>query len=304
MNNISTNIYIGFLFVLIIYILLSFNNNCENFEENIPIMNHTTFVNNIDTLMKINRQQFTNKIDKNKLTLEIGAYHSPIINPKVHNNIYFLDVFDKNTLIENSKNNPLVNPDTIVDVDYIWSGQKYDELIIDKKFDQVISSHNIEHQPNLIKFFNNISSILKPHGLVYIYIPDKRYCFDYFRGESDIIDILSANIRQDDKPQISTILDFKVKHGHMDKTRYWNNDPGINNTNDLNHLITVYTEVNNIYNNNNYEYIDAHVWTFTPQSFVKNINLIYSMKLIDLNIIFCSDTEQDSLEFYAILQKN
>jgi SAM-dependent methyltransferase len=251
----------------------------------------------------INRVIFIDKIDKNKLTLEIGALHSPIINPRIYKNVYIIDVFDTDTLRKNYKDDTSLDINDIVDVDYVWSGQKYNELITDKKFDQVISSHNIEHQPDLINYLNNISSILKPGGLVYLFIPDKRYSFDKFRSESDIIDILSANIRKDIKPQISTILDSRIKNTHNDVANHWNNDHGINKIDDIQHLITVYTELNKIYNNNKYEYIDTHVWKLTPQSFVKNINLLYSMKILDLNLKFCSETEQNSLEFYAILQK-
>jgi len=281
--------YIYLLLIIIITILII--NNLSNISNK--------FSNNV-----INRSTFINEIDKNKLSLEIGALHSPIIDPNVYNNVYILDVFDTDTLRKNYENDEGVDINKIVNVDYVWSGQKYNELITDKKFDQVLSSHNIEHQPDLIKYLNNISSVLIPGGLVYFIIPDKRYCFDYFKKESDIIDILSANIRQDIKPSISNLLEWRIKHTHNNAESHWNNDHGIDKTYDSTHLIPIYNELKKIYNNNNYDYIDTHVWKFSPESFAKNINLLYSMEILDLKLIFYSDTKQNTQEFYAILQKN
>jgi SAM-dependent methyltransferase len=280
--------YIYILIIIITILLISKSLNIIN-----------NFSNDI-----IDRSTFINKIDKNKLSLEIGALHSPIIDPNVYNNVYILDVFDTDTLRKNYENDKEVDINKIVNVDYVWSGQKYNELITDRKFDQVLSSHNIEHQPDLIKYLNNISSVLIPGGLIYFIIPDKRYCFDHFKKESDIIDILSANIRQDIKPSISNLLEWRIKNTHNNADNHWNNDHGIDKTYNSTHLISIYTELKKIYNNNNYDYIDTHVWKFIPESFIKNINLLYLMELSDLNLIFCSDTKQNSHEFYAILQKN
>ena len=257
----------------------------------------------------IDRLTFQEKIDPTKLSLEIGALNNPFFEPKLYPNLKFIDVFSTEQLKQNYKEHPDVDSNTIVNVDYVWKGQKYIELIPDVKFEQVFSSHNIEHQPNLIEYLNNISSVLKSDGLVYIVIPDKRYCFDHYIEESNIIDILSADIRQDKKPQISTIFKGAFQTTHNEPNRHWNNDFDINKLDNLdnidiiNILIEKYNYLKNIYDYNKYNYIDTHVWQFTPRSFIKIINTLNLMKIIDLNIIYCSDTKYGEFEFYAILQK-
>jgi hypothetical protein len=131
----------------------------------------------------IDRLTFQEKIDPTKLSLEIGALNNPFFEPKLYPNLKFIDVFSTEQLKQNYKEHPDVDINTIVNIDYVWKGQKYIELIPDVKFEQVFSSHNIEHQPNLIEYLNNISSVLKSDGLVYIVIPDKRYCFDHYIEE-------------------------------------------------------------------------------------------------------------------------
>ena len=257
----------------------------------------------------IDRLTFQEKIDPTKLSLEIGALNNPIFEPKLYPNLKFIDVFSTEQLKQNYKDHPDVDINTIVNVDYVWKGQKYIELIPDVKFEQVFSSHNIEHQPNLIEYLNNISSVLNPGGLVYLVIPDKRYCFDHYIEESNIIDILSADIRQDKKPQISTLFKAGFQSTHNEPERHWNNDFDINKLNNLNDVNTIniltekYNHLKSVYNFNKYSYIDTHVWQFTPKSFIININVLNSMKIIDLNIIYCSDTKHDEFEFYTILQK-
>jgi len=257
----------------------------------------------------IDRLTFQEKIDPTKLSLEIGALNNPIFEPKLYPNLKFIDVFSTEQLKQNYKDHPDVDINTIVNVDYVWKGQKYIELIPDIKFEQVFSSHNIEHQPNLIEYLNNISSVLNPGGLVYLVIPDKRYCFDHYIEESNIIDILSADIRQDKKPQISTLFKAGFQSTHNEPERHWNNDFDINKLNNLNDVNTIniltekYNHLKSVYNFNKYSYIDTHVWQFTPKSFIININVLNSMKIIDLNIIYCSDTKHDEFEFYTILQK-
>jgi hypothetical protein len=50
-------------------------------------------------------------------------------------------------------------------------------------------------------------------------------------------------------------------------------------------------------------YIDVHSMQFTPESFQKNIELLFSMKYIDLKIEGLYPTRKNDVEFIVILKK-
>ena len=64
----------------------------------------------------------------------------------------------------------------ITKIDYVSSDGNLN--IIKDKFDYVLSSHCVEHQPDLILHFKNVEKLLKKQGYYFLIIPDKRYCFD------------------------------------------------------------------------------------------------------------------------------
>lgn len=116
-----------------------------------------------DVMSRVKIIEFINKnIDKeNNYFLEIGALHNPwlkdIINP---NNIRYLDFTTTEQLQINYKNDPNVDITKIVNVDYILDSSKIYSEYINEKFNLVFSSHNIEHQPDIITHLNNVESIL------------------------------------------------------------------------------------------------------------------------------------------------
>ena len=60
------------------------------------------------------------------------------------------------------------------------------------KFDYVISSYCIEHQPDLIKHLQDFEHVLQPGGFYFVLAPDKRYCHDHFMQESTIAEVNGA----------------------------------------------------------------------------------------------------------------
>lgn len=250
-------------------------------------------------LARITRLQFLSMIPRDKSSLEIGALDKPLLHPTQFNN-KILDVFDAETLKRNV-NDPNINRNAIVDVDYVWSGQPYTDLISDR-FDFVISSHNIEHQPDLIAYLSNVASVLKPGGAMYLIIPDYRFCFDAFRQPSTILEVLGAHIDKKQKPSATDVLDLRAKQTHNFAYRHWAGDHGNMDTslNDPVSLCKIYDEVAQKVRAG---YVDTHVWKFAPASFVNIMGLLRKMGLTDLDVELCSDTLPNSLEFYARLIK-
>ena len=142
--------------------------------------------------MITNRYDFINLINTTKNILEIGVLDKPCININ-SSNYKVIDVFTTQELKDLYKNDPYVNIENIKNVDYINKNNDIYNKIIDIYFDYIVSSHNIEHSPCLISFLINLSSVLKSDGKIFLMIPDHRYCFDKYRNESTILDVLDIS---------------------------------------------------------------------------------------------------------------
>ena len=83
--------------------------------------------------------------------------------------------------------------DRIEEVDYIWRGERLDELVQSRHcYDWVIASHVIEHVPDIVSFLIGSEQVLKPGGVLSLVIPDKRLCFDHFRPLSTTGEMLDS----------------------------------------------------------------------------------------------------------------
>src|SRR5437660_8728716 len=120
-------------------------------------------------------------IKRDGLGLEIGAGHAPVAPKKQGFRVHVLDHCDKKALIEKYRPHG-VNIDNIEEVDFVWDGRSYTELIGRRHvYDWIIGSHVLEHTTDLIGFLNDCDSLLKKDGVLSLAVPDKRYCFDRFR---------------------------------------------------------------------------------------------------------------------------
>ena len=270
----------------------------------------------ISTTIK-NRYDFIDLIPKDeKLILEIGPLCNPCMVGK-RKNAYALDYFTKEELIYNYRNDKNVDKSKICKVDYIVKDNlKYSDVIKDKMFDICFSSHNVEHVPCLVTFLNNVSSVLKHGSYFFLCIPDYRYCFDHFRKPSTIFDVLDSYYNKRNKPSPVSHLESKYINTHNDSVKHWTTlDNSIRNIfvsmNEENSFVLEAQEkiikeieyVKNAYTECNETYIDSHCWKFNSFIFRSIIDILFSTKFIDLQVVRVYKTLKGSNEFYAILQK-
>jgi len=256
---------------------------------------------------RTDRAWFNAQVPKQGLSLEIGALDRPWRHPKHHTN-RILDVYDKPGLIRRYHGDPNVNPANIVDVDYRWEGggQTYADLIPHERFDFALSSHNIEHQPDLVWYLRNLSSVLRPGGKIYFVIPDHRYCFDHFRTESELSQVLAAHIMSHRAPTVADLLDHHLMTAHNDPVRHWkgvHGAPAAVERADLTR--SLYAELKKAMDDGTFaaSYRDCHVWKFTPASFGRIVTALHELGLVDLRLEMRTDTLRGSNEFYAVLAK-
>lgn len=238
-------------------------------------------------------------IDKNGLGLEIGPSHNPLAPKSKGYNVHILDHLSAAELRVKYANHGL-NLDNIEDVDFVWNGEPIHELIGNThQYDWIIASHLIEHIPDLISFFQECEILLKDDGVLFLVIPDKRYCFDALMSTSTTGNLLDAWAQKRIKPTPGQIFDHfanaSMRHGNI----AWAND-GSGSADRLVHEFSEAEETFRRASSSN-EYIDVHCWRFIPDSFRLLIQDLKRLNFINLQIDREFDT--DGCEFYVSLKK-
>lgn len=108
--------------------------------------------------------------------IEIGALHNPLPVPAGVKVRYV----DYKTREQNIKNHPELDASKIVETDFVCNGE-FLEIVPDESQDFVIANHMVEHCINPLGTLQQFLRVLRPGGLLFISLPDKRYTFDILR---------------------------------------------------------------------------------------------------------------------------
>lgn len=237
-----------------------------------------------------------NLVDPSGVGLEIGPSYHPVFPKKIFSNVKSLDLLSKEKLKAKYACDEKVNLDNIEDVDFIWQGEAYVDLVGEDRFDWIFASHVIEHVPDFISFINDISKILKENGSLVLVVPDRRYTFDTYRPQSGLSSIIDAHSLRRTEPS----LGMKVENNFFCCTL--NDD-----TSKVKKFLRPRKPHANI--KNTLDYIngfegdmDVHAWGFTPNHFRLLIESLFQGNFIELREKYFYDTVND--EFYIVLSKN
>ena len=237
-------------------------------------------------------------INKAGLGLEVGPSHDPVCPKRDGWNIKILDHASAEELRAKYKDHE-VNLDSIEDVDYIWTGNRFRDIIPDDiYFDWIVVSHVIEHTPDLLGFLLDCSSLLKPDGVLSLAVPDKRYCFDVFRERSSLSQIIDAHLNETKNHTIGTVAEYCLRVSRKNNViswgKYWGGKYSL--------LHTVDSTLQTIDTLRAGEYFDLHAWCFTPNHFRLLLLELKELNFLDLNEISYFDT--DGSEFFISLRKS
>lgn len=108
--------------------------------------------------------------------IEIGALHQPVPAPRSAR-VSYVDRFPAETL---RREMPELAPYPMVRVDIVDDGERL-ESIGDGTQDFVIANHVLEHCQDPIGALVSMFRVLRPDGVLYLAVPDKRYTFDVDR---------------------------------------------------------------------------------------------------------------------------
>jgi SAM-dependent methyltransferase len=231
--------------------------------------------------------------------LEIGPGSKPkLAGPTVR----YFDVRTAEQLRQWAVDHQLPTSDIPAEIHYVHeSGRMTD---IEERFDIVFSSHNIEHQINVVRHINEVSTLLKPNGLFCLGVPDKRFTFDHFRPLTSIGSVLEEyfddqQIRASNPP-LREIINHVHYAAHNDTKRHWAGDHG-----ELRHPLSelmgkILSSQRSILEE---RYIDIHHYVFTSDTFHEVFDALFLLGITQLELHRCYNTPYNSNTFCAVFRK-
>ncbi len=253
------------------------------------------------------RKGILNDVDKSKRFLEIG----PLCNPLIKNieKYYTCDIKDTDEVKLRYKDDSTRNIEEVISIDFIMKNS-YSETFKDiPKFDYVINSHVFEHIPNPIFFLQDISKILSKKGELIMIIPDKRYCYDYYREYSSFAQMYCVfeGLNKYDingkgnKILYSQVLDsFSQQCASNDSKKFWKSK-------EYQKIGTSQPE-NALKNYENFKtnevLFDRHFWCFSDFSFLKILYNLTRYTLLPFKVKEFFPTRENTFAFGIILEKD
>jgi 2-polyprenyl-3-methyl-5-hydroxy-6-metoxy-1,4-benzoquinol methylase len=251
-------------------------------------------VKRVDQILK-----YVSKADKG---IEVAPWHSPIAPKKDGYNVRTLDLFDTETLIQKCKQDKSVEKlyDSIESVDFVCSALDIEDVVRASgqisSFDYIISSHNFEHLPDPIRFLRSCGEVLAKGGMLSMAIPDKRRTFDYVRSLSRTSDMLQYYFEERKAASVYDLYDNASKQ--LLPTEGSKSLP-IGTLQWANRLEDCYENLKNSVNTD-FQFADAHVTVFTPDSFRAIMLELIRLDLVPFQIVEITDSPWH--EFYVHLK--
>ncbi|MBT9316766.1 class I SAM-dependent methyltransferase [Leptothoe spongobia] len=237
-------------------------------------------------------------IDRNKLGLEIGPSHRPIAPKKEGFNVHIIDHLSREQLLEKYSQHDVCLED-IEEVDFIWSGESFLDLLNENKYEWIIASHVVEHTPDLIGFLENCASVLKQDGLLLLLVPDKRFCFDKFRPISGLGKVIENHLSKNSIHSVGSIAEYFLNIVCQDKKIAWH--PSDKGSYQMLHSLEDATRMMDVAKSQN-TYVDVHNWCFVPHSFRLIIHDLFSLGFTPLKEHLFYPTQ--GCEFFIGLSKS
>jgi hypothetical protein len=235
--------------------------------------------------------------------LEVAPLARPLVE-KREADVRYVDIRSAAGLRQHYHGDPAVPAEDIVDLDYVLLNDSgvlriAEACAKDGPFTWCVASHVIEHVPDFIGWLADIGSVMADAGRLSLVIPDRRYCFDALRPETTVGEMLLAHFSGDARPSLRAVFDFFSLVVHVDTPAIWRGElPTVDNR-----LYTPNQAWDYASRARGGEYVDCHVWLFTPTSFIDHLDLISQLDLLDFSVIDVLSTQTGELEFYTTLER-
>jgi SAM-dependent methyltransferase len=244
------------------------------------------------------------EIRRDMRVLELGPSFSPIAPRSEGWDTCSVDHASRDDLVEKYLSDSSVDVSRIEDVDVVWEGGPLHEALPTAwlgTFDAFIASHVLEHIPDPIGLLQSLERILKPSGIVSLVIPDKRFCFDFFKPLSTTGELLAAHERRASRHARETLFDDVAYGVSSAGTICWGRRP-VTELEFFHPLADAKSRLETSGSSDDDSYIDAHGWQFTPSSFRLAMLELAALEAIDYTIDRTFPTE--GCEFYVTLRRS
>jgi len=229
-------------------------------------------------------------------TLEIGALNTPTIRPG-ECQTSFLDWFHTDELRARHQDNPRVNVADLVDVDNVVKSRDYADYVIEA-VDLMIANHVIEHVPDPIHWLDQARQCVKPDGRLFLSVPDRQYTFDYFRRESDAVDLVEAYLDKRERPTSADIARHLYYLTDITHSEIWDTGPPLrfNSRMDFAEALSRARSLAEVYT-------DVHVWVFTSVTFRHLFNALRESGHVQWQIVAFEDVQPGQNEMRMLLRQ-
>jgi SAM-dependent methyltransferase len=257
-------------------------------------------------------EQIKKHVTKEKRGIEIGAWHSGIAPKRLGYRCLILDVFDTETLGKRAHSDGTIPAELIArieEVDLVGSSTAIAELVEARgelgQFDYIVSSHNLEHCPDPVTFFQGCERVLKPDGYLSMIVPDKRGCFDFFRPTSTPASIVAAYLEKRSRPTEAQVFEQQTMHARRLSERgeeivfpFATNPREIVPYVDWIRQLDTWKER---IHSGDQSYKDTHCWVFTPASFEL---IMLDLGLLGLTKLSVDQVQPADGEFFVHLRNS
>jgi SAM-dependent methyltransferase len=239
------------------------------------------------------RNAFVGLIGTTARVLEIGPFAHPMLRGS---NVDHLDVLPTEGLRQRAITLGM-DPDGVPDIRWVSTGGSLD--CVTERYDAVVSSHAIEHQPDLVRHLQQVESVLVPRGSYYLLVPDHRYCFDHFLIPSSTAQVLGAFVEGRRSHTAASVIEHRALTTHNDPVRHWAGDHGDPTENRAERIAGALREITDAAGG----YIDVHAWYFTPPSFRGIIDDLRAGGFTRFTVERMFPTRPNANEFWCILRE-
>jgi SAM-dependent methyltransferase len=160
----------------------------------------------MNLVTQIRRGHLLRWTDLGGVGLEIGPYDQPTVF-KSEADVRYLDWKTRDQLVAECAHPDLV--DQIPPIDYVVASNDYARYV-DNIFDYVVANHVLEHAPNLIRWLQDVGSMMKDGGILFLALPDKRFSFDRFRPDTALSHFLAEYVSEVEAIPIEHLIEVEI----------------------------------------------------------------------------------------------
>jgi len=225
--------------------------------------------------------------------LEIGALNNPTY-LKNEANISYLDWCSPEESAQFRESPGAIVPDYV-------TLDKHFAKVVTRRFDAVIANHVVEHIPDLIGWFQNVSAVLENGGRLFLSVPHKYYIFDRRRHPTRLADLLRAYREDYRRPDFYQVLEHLYETRPILQGDVWN-QVDISKALETKRF-TLRKAMELAEREVSKPYSDCHCHVFTTDSFVDIVGDLFTEGFIDLKIVEVHEPQFGGNEFRVVMTR-